>query len=79
MAKKSKKPQKQKKEKEEKSLNQPWISMRKGIMIVAVASVAMAVLDRMAGDSIQRMVGRNSLGFALWRIDLAYFLWQHSD
>jgi hypothetical protein len=42
VAKKNKK--KAKVQKEEKSLNQPWISMRSGLIINAFASLAMAIL-----------------------------------
>lgn len=41
MAKTSKKPKVQK---EEKDLFQPWISMRSGIKIIVITSIAMAVL-----------------------------------
>lgn len=41
---KKKKSNKPKKQKEELNLNQPWISMRKGMIIMAITSVAMAVL-----------------------------------
>jgi len=41
VAKKSKKPKAQK---EEKSLSQPWINMRQGMIIMAITSVALAVL-----------------------------------
>lgn len=41
MAKTSKKPKEQK---EEKGLFQPWITMRSGLRIIAITSVAMAVL-----------------------------------
>lgn len=40
----SKKPQKNKKEKAQDTGIQPWISMRRGIIIIAFTSVAMAVL-----------------------------------
>jgi uncharacterized membrane protein len=35
---------KRKKTKDVESLNQPWISMRKGLIVIAITSVAMAVL-----------------------------------
>ena len=44
MAKKKKNKQKPKEENIEKSLNQPWISMRSGVRIIAVTSIIMAVL-----------------------------------
>ena len=44
MAKKKKNRQKTNEENMEKSLHQPWISMGKGLKIIAVTSVAMAVL-----------------------------------
>jgi uncharacterized membrane protein len=40
----AKKSKKKKAQKPEQSLNQPWISMRKGIIVIAITSVAMAVL-----------------------------------
>lgn len=43
MSKKAKKTKERKKD-EIASLNQPWISMRTGVIIIAFASVAMAVL-----------------------------------
>jgi len=44
MAKKKKNKQKIKEEEIEKSLSQPWISMRSGLKIMTVTSIAMAVL-----------------------------------
>jgi hypothetical protein len=44
VAKKKKKQPKVKEHDLEKNLNQPWISMRSGLKIIAVTSVAMAVL-----------------------------------
>ncbi len=41
MAKKSKKPKDQK---EEKPASRPWISMRSGLIVIAITSVALAVL-----------------------------------
>ena len=43
MAKKKKKT-KQKEQEFEKSLSQPWISMRRGLIVIAITSVLMAVL-----------------------------------
>jgi fatty acid desaturase len=44
VAKKKKKKQKATEQDIEKRLTQPWISMRSGLKIIAIASVAMAVL-----------------------------------
>ena len=44
MAKKKKNKQKAKEQDVEKSLSQPWISMKSGLKIMVVTSVAMAVL-----------------------------------
>lgn len=44
MAKKKKDKQKVRDQEIEKSLSQPWISMRSGLKIIMVTSVAMAVL-----------------------------------
>jgi hypothetical protein len=41
--KKSNRPKKQKEE-QNLNLNQPWISMRKGLIIIAITSVVMAIL-----------------------------------
>ncbi len=39
-----KKSKKQKDQKEQKPLSQPWISMRGGLIVIAITSVALAVL-----------------------------------
>jgi hypothetical protein len=44
VAKKKKNKQKPDEQALEKSLNQPWISMRSGLKIITVTSIAMAVL-----------------------------------
>ena len=44
MTKKKKNKQKPKEQNVEKSLNQPWISMRSGMKIITITSIAMAVL-----------------------------------
>lgn len=44
VAKKKKNTQKSKEENIEKTLNQPWISMRSGLKIITITSIAMAVL-----------------------------------
>ena len=44
MAKKKKNKQKTTDEEIRKSLNQPWISMRSGVKVIAITSVFMAVL-----------------------------------
>jgi uncharacterized membrane protein (DUF2068 family) len=44
VAKKKKNKQKPDEQTLEKSLNQPWISMRSGLKIITVTSIAMAVL-----------------------------------
>ena len=40
----TKKTKKRKEQKEETSINQPWISMRSGLKIIAITSIGMAVL-----------------------------------
>jgi hypothetical protein len=44
VAKKKKKKQKQAEPDIKEALNRPWISMRRGLVVIAVTSVAMAVL-----------------------------------
>ena len=44
MAKKKKNRQKPKEQEFEKSMSQPWISMRSGVQIITITSIAMAVL-----------------------------------
>lgn len=44
MTKKKKNKQKPKEQNVEQSLNQPWISMRSGLKIITVTSIAMVVL-----------------------------------
>ena len=53
--------------------------MRRGMIIIAITSVVMAVSNSLAGHSIQRLAGRDPLGIAFWRFDLGNFLWQYPD
>ncbi len=70
MAKKSKKPKKQKKEEKEELANQPWISMRTGIMIVSFASVAMAFLT-----AWQVIPSKGWLEGILWGLLFGALIW----
>jgi len=67
VAKKSKKPKGQK---EEKSLNQPWITMRKGMKIIAITSVAMAVLT-----AWQVIPSKGWVEGILWGLLFGAFIW----
>jgi hypothetical protein len=67
VAKNSKKPKDQK---EEKSLNQPWISMRKGLIIIAITSVVLAVLT-----ASQVIPSRGWVEGILWGLLFGAFIW----
>jgi hypothetical protein len=67
VAKNSKKPKNQK---EEKSLNQPWISMRKGLIIIAITSVVLAVLT-----ASQVIPSRGWVEGILWGLLFGAFIW----
>ncbi len=63
-------PKKQKEEKAENPMNRPWISMRRGMIIIAFTSVAMAVLT-----AWQVIPSKGWMEGILWRFDLGNFLW----
>jgi hypothetical protein len=67
--KKSNKPKKQKEE-ENLNLNQPWISMRKGMIIIAITSVVMAVLT-----AWQAVPARGWLEGILWGLLFGGMIW----
>lgn len=67
--KKSNKPKKQKEE-QNVDLNQPWISMRKGMMIIAVTSVVMAVLT-----AWQAVPARGWVEGILWGLLFGALIW----
>lgn len=70
MAKKKKNEQKSKQQDIQKSLNQPWISMRKGLIIMAITSVAMAVLT-----AWQVIPSRGWLEGILWGLLFGALIW----
>jgi hypothetical protein len=53
-----------------KALNQPWISMRKGMIVIAITSVAMAVLT-----ASQVIPSRGWLEGILWGLLFGAFIW----
>jgi hypothetical protein len=61
---------KKKTQKEEKSLSQPWISMRKGVIIIAVTSVVMAVLT-----AWQAIPSRGWVEGILWGLLFGALIW----
>jgi hypothetical protein len=67
--KKSNKPKKQKEE-QNVDLNQPWISMRKGMIIIAITSVVMAVLT-----AWQAVPARGWLEGILWGLLFGALIW----
>lgn len=67
MAKKSKK---KKAQKEEIDLNRPWISMRRGLIIIAITSVAMAVLT-----AWQVIPSKGWLEGILWGLLFGALIW----
>jgi hypothetical protein len=70
VAKKSKKKKAQKDQKEEINLNRPWISMRSGLKIIAIASVAMAVLT-----AWQTIPSKGWLEGILWGLLFGALIW----
>ena len=73
MAKKNRKPKNSKRparKKEEQGLNRPWISMRKGVIVIAITSVAMAVLT-----AWQVIPSRGWLEGILWGLLFGAFIW----
>lgn len=61
---------KSKEQKDEKSLNQPWISMRRGLIIIAITSVAMAVLT-----AVQVIPSRGWAEGILWGLLFGALIW----
>ncbi|HEY3476540.1 MAG TPA: hypothetical protein VGK56_18130 [Anaerolineales bacterium] len=70
MAKKKKNKQKAKEQDVEKSLSQPWISMKSGLKIIAVTSVAMAVLT-----AWQVIPSKGWLEGILWGVVFGALIW----
>ena len=70
MAKKSKKKKAQKSQKVEMNLNQPWISMRKGLIVIAITSIGMAVLT-----AWQVIPARGWLEGILWGLLFGALIW----
>jgi hypothetical protein len=66
----AKNPKKRKQQKQEKSLNQPWIPMRKGLIIIAITSVAMAVLT-----AWQVIPSRGWVEGILWGLLFGALIW----
>lgn len=69
MAKKTKKSKKQK-QADEKKMSQPWISMRRGVIVIAITSLAMAVLT-----AWQVAPSRGWLEGILWGLLFGAFIW----
>lgn len=65
-----KKTKKTKKQKEEQDLNQPWISMRKGLIIIAITSIVMAVLT-----AWQVVPARGWVEGILWGLLFGALIW----
>jgi fatty acid desaturase len=70
VAKKKKIKQKKKEQDIEKSLNQPWISMRSGLKIIVVTSIAMAVLT-----AWQVIPSKGWLQGILWGLLFGALIW----
>ena len=70
MAKKKKNRQKPKEQNITERLSQPWISMRKGLIIIAITSVAMAVLT-----AWQVIPSRGWLEGILWGLLFGALIW----
>ena len=70
VAKKSNKKKAHKHQKEEINLSQPWISMRSGLKIIAVTSVAMAVLT-----AWQVIPAKGWLEGILWGLLFGALIW----
>jgi hypothetical protein len=67
--KKNNKPKEQKQE-QKLDLNQPWISMRKGMIVIAITSVALAVLT-----ASQVVPARGWLEGILWGLLFGALIW----
>lgn len=65
-----KKNNKPKKQKAEPDLNQPWISMRRGLIIIAITSIVMAVLT-----AWQVVPARGWVEGILWGLLFGALIW----
>ena len=70
MAKKKKNKQKQNEQDIQKALNQPWISMRSGVKIIAITSLGMAVLT-----AWQAIPSKGWLEGILWGLLFGALIW----
>jgi hypothetical protein len=70
VAKKKKNKQKPNEQDIEKSLNQPWISMRSGLKIITITSIAMAVLT-----AWQVIPSKGWLEGILWGLLFGALIW----
>lgn len=70
MAKKKKNKQKREEQDIREALNQPWISMRSGVKIIAITSVAMAVLT-----AWQAVPSKGWLEGILWGLLFGGLIW----
>ena len=70
MAKKKKNKQKEKEQDIQKSLNQPWLSMRSGVKIIAITSVGMAILT-----AWQAIPSKGWLEGILWGLLFGALIW----
>jgi len=70
VTKKNKTKQRPKEKNIEKSLNQPWISMRSGLKIITVTSIAMAVLT-----AWQVIPSKGWLEGILWGLLFGALIW----
>lgn len=66
----TKNPKKNKDEKLHEALNKPWISMRRGLTIMVITSIAMAVLT-----AWQVIPSRGWLEGILWGLLFGGFIW----
>ena len=70
VAKKKKNKQKSKEQNIEKTLNQPWIPMRTGLIIIAITSVGMAILT-----AWQVIPSKGWLEGILWGLLFGALIW----
>lgn len=56
--------------KDEKKMSQPWISMRRGVIVIAITSLAMAILT-----AWQVIPSRGWLEGILWGLLFGAFIW----
>lgn len=74
MAKKSKKKTTETKNKPAAQLSQPWISMRVGIIIIAIVSIAMAIMTGYQASATRSTVDSILLGLFFGGLIWAVFL-----